>query len=165
MILAFDIKDLPGDALPVLVFLLVAFFSWLKSRFGQKEEEAQELSEEDERAREIVWRRQMGEREQRAPWQTDPTVWQPPAATPPPIRREEPPPVPTFRKPVVVHVSEKERLLAEAFEHRAGRPRRRQAATALGRALHSPGAARRGILLAEILGPPVGLRQPGERHP
>lgn len=172
MILAFDISDLPGDALPVLVFLLIAFFSWLKTRFDKQPEEEAELDEQERRAREIVWRRQMGEPEERAPWETDPTVWHPETANrpaPPPLPPRQPtrqptPPVQAFKEPVVRKVSEREQRLAAAFEHRSG-GRRRTARTPLGQTLRSPGATRQAVLLAEVLGPPLALRQPDERHP
>ncbi len=168
MILAFDLRDLPGDAIFVLVALLLGFFQWLKGRFGRREEEEEVLTEEEERMREIVWRRQMGDEDARAPWETDPTVWHPDTAQPPPLPdppRATPEP-PRFQPPALPELSEKEKRLAEAFE-RGTTPRRApsRSRTPLGRALRASGGARQAILLAEVLGPPVALRGPGERHP
>lgn len=176
MILAFDVSDLPGDAIGVLLLLLISLFSWLKNRFSKPEEDPELFDEEEERMREIVWRRQIGEGDDRAPWETDPTVWHPSTAPPPPL--PEPPPLPAtppprpvpsakapgFEEPKIRKVSERERRLSEAFEHRTG-PRPRRSRSPLEEALRSPGTTRQAILLAEILGPPLALREPGERRP
>lgn len=170
MILAFDLSDLPGDAIGLLLLMVISFLGWLKNRFGQRQEEEEPISEEEEQMREIVWRRQMGEEEERSPWETDPTVWQPETAAPPPL--PEPPPIPVpAPAPVataapVPELSEREKRLADAFEqegrgHRKARARRNP----IGESLRSPDATRRAIILAEVLGPPVSLRQAGERNP
>lgn len=172
MTLAFDLSDLPGDAIGLLLLMLISFLGWLKNRFSKPEEEP-ELDEEERRAREIVWRRQIGEDDgERAPWETDPTVWHPEtAATPPPIPTPKPARPPAIPQVVLTpqaaapKISEKEKRLAEAFENQTGGRRRSTPRTPLARALRAPGAARQAVLLSELLGPPVALREPGERHP
>ncbi len=173
MILGFDLSDLPGDAIGVLILLLISFFGWLKNRFSKPEEEPEYLDEDEERMREIVWRRQVGEADERAPWETDPTVWHPETASPPPLPVEPaeaapPPAIPQavpFEATSVPELSEKEKRLAESFEHLSTGRRRSRPRSPLGRALRRPGAPRQAILLSEVLGPPVSLRGPDERHP
>jgi hypothetical protein len=92
MILAFDFSDLPGDAIGLLLLMIISFLGWLKNRFGQREIEEEPVSEEEERMREIVWRRQMGEQEDRAPWETDPTVWHSEMSRRSPCRSRRPSP-------------------------------------------------------------------------
>lgn len=172
MILGFDFSDIPGDAIALMLLMLISFLGWIKNRFfSRREEEEEVLTEEEERMREVVWRRQMGEEVDRAPWENDPTVWQPEPAQPPPlppaIPKLAPAPEPvSYQPPSVREVSDRERQLAESFEHR-GRGRRRQGTTGrddLIQVLSGPEGARKGILLAEILGPPVALRQSGENQ-
>lgn len=167
MILAFDFSDLPGDAIGLLLLMIISFLGWLKNRFGQREIEEEPVSEEEERMREIVWRRQMGEQEDRAPWETDPTVWHPEKVAPPPL--PEPPPLPATPAAVkasVPKLSAREERLAEAFERKTkGRRRTAGRRAPIGDSLRSPDATRRAVILAEVLGPPVSLRQTGERHP
>jgi hypothetical protein len=167
MMLAFDLQDLPGDAITILLFMLISFFGWLKNHLSRDREEEHESTAEDEeeaQAREVVWRRQIGDQDNRPIWETDRTVWHPETAEPPPLptpSRSAPPQRPAAP---ARNLSEKEKHLAAAFEQNVGRPRSRRRHP-LAKDLRRPGATRRAILLAETLGPPVALRTPDERHP
>lgn len=159
MILAFDIKDLPGEALTVLLLMLFSFIGWLKNKFVDKPVEPPTF--EDEEMREIVWRRQMGEESEqtRMPWeareQTPPTI----RFDPKPVPQAVPPPMPPAL-PKVAEVSKREEDLANAFERSTRRRsgRRTSHRRNIDRLLNSPSAAKDAILLMEILGPPVGLK-------
>lgn len=150
--LAAGLPDLPADAVGVLILLLISFFSWLKNRFGSKQETPPELElEEEDPMREVVWRRQLGEMLE-------------PEPAPPPLPAEpvqaaapaSPPPLQTQ----VPDVSQREEELARAFEYQTRRkagpasPHRRR----LDSLLRSPHAARDAIVVREVLGPPLALR-------
>ncbi|MFC7338162.1 hypothetical protein ACFQY0_13290 [Haloferula chungangensis] len=155
MILAFDIQDLPGEAVTVVLLLLFSFVSWLKSKFFDKPEEPEPF--EDEEMREVIWRRQMGEdsEDTRMPWE-------PPKA--PPTIRFDPPKPPPIAPPAlptqVREVSKRERDLANAFERSTRRKggRRTSHRRKIDALLASPSAAKDAILLMEILGPPVAIK-------
>jgi hypothetical protein len=163
MILAIDIKDLPGEAITVLALLIFSLIGWLKDRFFTKPVEPEPY--EDEEMREVIWRRQMGEtgREAQMPWELaeaeTPTIrFDPPAVK---VAVPAPPPLPKR----VAKVSRREEELANAFEHSTRRRsgRRTSHRKQIDRLLRSPSAAKDAILLMEILGPPLALKeeQPG----
>jgi hypothetical protein len=160
MILAFDIQDLPGEAVTVLLLLLFSFFGWLKNKFFDKPEEPEPF--EDDEMREVIWRRQMGEDSEktRMPWEAP----KPPPATirvnPPAIRQAAPPPVPPVLPKKVTQVSKRERDLANAFERSTLRKtgRRTSHRRKIDALLDSPSAAKDAVLLMEILGPPVAIK-------
>lgn len=157
MILAFDLKDLPGEAITVLVLLLISLFSWIKDRFLTKPVEPETL--QDEEMREVIWRRQMGEtgEETLMPWEQP----EPPSSTirfdPPEAQVALPTPPPLPPKPA--KVSQRQEELANAFERSTQkRSRRTSHRRQIDRMLRSPSAAKDAILLMEILGKPVALK-------
>ena len=164
MILAFDLQDLPGEAITVLALLFFSFVGWLKDRLTTPKEEPPTF--EDEEMREVVWRRQMGEdsEQTRMPW--EPQKPPPPPTIrfdPKPAQRAPappPPPAPPALPKVVTKVSKRESDLANAFERSTRRKsgNRTSHRRNVDRLLRSPSAAKDGILLMEILGPPVGLK-------
>jgi hypothetical protein len=156
MILAFDIKDLPGEALTVLLLMLFSFVGWLKNKFFDKPVEPPTF--EDEEMREVIWRRQMGE--------DSPMPWEAPEQAPPtirfdpkPVRAAAPPPMPPAL-PKVAKVSKREQDLANAFEKSTRREsgRRTSHRRKIDALLSSPSAAKDAILLMEILGPPIAMK-------
>ena len=159
MILAFDLKDLPGEAITVLLLMLFSFVGWLKNRFFDKPVEPPTF--EDEEMREVVWRRQMGEESEntRMPWeapeQTPPTI----RFDPKPVREVAPPPIPPAL-PKVADVSKREHDLANAFERSSRRVsgRRTSHRRKIDALLSSPSAAKDAILLMEILGQPIAMK-------
>lgn len=156
MILAFDLKDLPGEAITVLALLIFSFLGWLKDRVIAKKVEPEPI--EDEEMREVIWRRQMGEtgEDTRMPWESpEPTIqFDPP---PVPMSQPAPPPLPA----PAVKVSARQEALANAFERSTRRQggRRTSHRKQIDRLLKSPSSAKDAILLMEILGPPVGLKE------
>ncbi|MGB6220811.1 hypothetical protein [Haloferula sp.] len=157
MILAFDISELPGEALTVLFLLLISLISWIKDRFLTKPEEPQTF--ENEEMREVIWRRQMGEtgEETLMPWEQP----EAPSST---IRFDQPEPravvpTPPPLPPKPVKLSRREEELANSFERSTQkRGRRTSHRRQIDRMLRSPSAAKDAILLMEILGKPVALK-------
>jgi hypothetical protein len=113
--------------------------------------------------REVIWRRQTG---------GDPA--------PPPIPEQAPPPLPgttiqldrptrpsvapprKVPQPSPPKLSKRELELADAFESSLSSPSRRRRTghrRQIDRMLRSPSAAKNAILLTEILGPPLALRE------
>ncbi|GAA5482196.1 hypothetical protein [Haloferula sargassicola] len=155
MILAFDVSDLPGDAIGLLVIVILTLLSGLKDKIFPKKDADEESVFTDEE-REIIWRRQV---ETLPP----PMPWQPPAAPKPEpvVAASKPPMLPEVREP-----SREELQLARAFEIRTRRRGRSSHRAEIDRLLRSPRAARNAMLLTEILGPPAALKpQPFETFP
>ncbi len=157
MCLAFDISDLPGDAIGLLVIVILSLLSGLKDKiFSKKETDEEQVFTEEER--EVIWRRQV---ETLPP----PVPWQPPAA-PKPVKAYQPAPAPPPRLPTVKEPSREEIQLAHAFEIRTRRRRRTSHRAEVDRLLRSPRAARNAMLLTEILGAPAALKpEPFETFP
>lgn len=151
-----DIFDLPAEAITVLAMLLISLISWIKSRFLDKPDEPEPF--EDEKMREVIWRRQMGEdsEETLMPWER-PKPEPPKARAQPPALPQA---VPKFVPPAPPKLSRREQQLANAFERstRKKSGRRTGHRRKVDRMLSSPSAAKDAILLTEILGPPLAFK-------
>lgn len=152
-ILAFDLDDIPGNVVGLFVIVLLTLLSWLKDKVGSKagDDTGPEVSDEE---REIIWRRQTETLPPPMPWQQrqEPkiTVTSRRAA---PVVSAPPPPLPKVHEP-----SAEELQLARAFEIRDRRSRRTGHRRRLDGLLRTPHAARQAMLLTEILGPPVAMK-------
>ncbi len=161
MILAFNIDDLPADAIGVLILLLLSLASWIKSRFFDKKEEEAAPPVEEDPMREVIWRRQTEgppKLERRAPVS-------PPMPPPMPPREKAPPGFDQAARILsreAPEVSARQAELAREFEHRAGslgrRSRRSPHRRRVEALLRSPMAAREAVVIREVLGPPLALR-------
>lgn len=154
MFLALDLSDLPENAIGLLVVVLLGLLSWLKEKVFSKgtEDEPPLLTEAE---REIIWRRQTESFPPPMPWEAPPALPSPPKPVARVDRRPPAPPKITINRP-----SAREEKLAQDFEFRTGRrPGKSSHRRKVDDLLRSPYAARNAILLTEILGPPVSLRE------
>lgn len=164
------ITDIPGEVISLAVLLLISLVSWIKNRSAESSHEYDEPL--DDPYREVIWRRQTGQETEGQPWEVE-SVPPPIPTSPPPLTRTPPPlnpqtgptQVPTgtpWQAPKVAEVSKKEAALARAFERSSrsgGRAsRRNRHRREIDRLLRTPSAAQNAVVLREILGPPVALR-------
>lgn len=161
------------EHIQIVILLVLAFASWLKTRLDKKLEDQDEAPPRDP----TVWDDEEDDWDvpSSGPPPLDPR--HPREAAPPPLVQVRPisvtpPPLPGLDKPGdLTEVLEKQKKLEEDFRRiREAKPappmptlrQRKRGRTAgpgpLAKALRDQSAVRRAVVLREILGPPVGMR-------